>query len=446
MNTWGRHVPCGRSLLLGLALAGASLAAPAAVVLLTYQPQFDTMVLKGTPVPFVDSTLVTRLQTLDPTKTRAQVADELKAAVDARLQSMFAGLNLSFTNQLGKVDAIMTAYSGQVFVDRSTKRKTAGFTDQGTRRGLLVVDEFDIDKVFIPPPPADGYIRRLEMHNADTAPHNEVANAMAKTFAHEIGHAFGLGDVNRDQMFIQPDPASGIVVGAEDKVTLDPDAGVMAQGLMILPTAFSATELKFLGKALGTTGAGAQGARQRDVFRIGDVDTFGTEETGTQRDMALALALPLGSVVAEPDDAAGTDVVLGAGLVEFLFTPGEPLAPDLDAAFLQVSLLNAGPGAVQSAWLTIGGVALDIGAAFGSLDAPGMLTTLLLDLDQVPGAIDLLRGASAFGLRLELAEGGVAIDHLRLDVFGQVIPEPSTLALLAAAWLGLVLTRRRLRR
>lgn len=437
-----------RSAVLGGVLATCSVCAHCAVALLTYQPFFEPRDLVGTPVSFNDSTLVTRLQTLDPSKSRAQIATELQAAVDARLQAMFAGLNLRFTSQVGGTDAIIGAFAGQLYFDRAaTGDKTAGRSDVAARRAIVVVDEFDIDRVFIPPPPAYGYIRRLEMHSADTAPHNEVANAMAKTIAHEVGHLFGLaGDVNRAGMTIQPEPGNGPVLGPQDKVTTNPDFGVMAQGLMILPTEFSADEKKFLGKVLGTTaGAGvpAQAPRLRDVIRVGDIDRFGTGETGVQRDMALAQSLATGRVVSEADDAAGTDTVLAAGTVEFVFLLTSPVASDLESAFLQVSLLNAGSGSVQHAWLRIGGVDLDLGDGFADLDAEGITTSVLLDLGSVPGALDRLRGAPSFGVRLELASAGVAIDYLQFDAFGHEMPEPSTLALLTLMLPGLAVARRR---
>ncbi len=398
-------------------------------ILINFEPEagdLDGDINVGALAALKDSAIVMRLDAADATMNAQQIADMLKASILAEVQMIYMDVDVEFTTDknAGGIDKTIHVVGGARDKDGSL-----GFVrGLNSAKGWVMVDQYDQQDVWIEP----DQDRKLTKA--------EAVHAIGKTVAHELGHLFGLPDVNTMRAANSHTPAGGGAGTAGATKAIKPAAGTMVQGITPDKTPFKDDHLKKLQKDIGKP---AEGKKKKDVATTGDKDLFNQDEPGSRagfEDVGVPRQIP---GVLGPPDFDGTDATLPGGqlVLPLLLPPTfDPFL--IDSAFLeirthdvvpiemvQLSLQSSAPIPVPPVDLlapTMDGVMNE----FALLDQPnGEYGSVLMDLSHFASLGDLIQILGTDPL-LVIEGGGFAVDYVELTVFS--VPEPAGFAIFTA--------------
>lgn len=390
----------------GQAIAGTK-------VLVNFEPEagdLDGDISVGALTSLADSALVQRLDSEMADMTADQIAQMLKDSIIAMVENIYSGICVEVTTDEDAEGITKTIHvvSGARDVDGAL-----GFVrGLNSATGWVMVDQYEQQNVWLEP----NEDRKLTKA--------EAVNAIGKTIAHELGHLFGLPDVNsmRDDNTHTPGPdADPPTPGATPGVK--PGAGTMAQGVCTEKTPFKTAHRDKLIKDLGGTAAEDK-KKKKDEITIGDADLFGADKAGRAgfEDVVAPRVLAPSAIGLTGPGPNGTDQILFGPM--FISLP-VPIPPDfdpflLDSAFFELrswNLPELGIVEIQLEGLSLMGGPMN---EFLMLNQNGeQFGAVLIDLEQhipLPVLQDIFSdGVAQFQIMLNAPL--YALDYFRLSLF-----------------------------
>jgi len=393
--------------MLTLCLAGAETSA-AEKVLINFAPaasDLDTDYINGDPVAFKDSAIVQRLADANDDMDAEMIAAKMMPAIVDAVKNIYMGINVTFTTDPTEEGINRTIH---IVAGATDKENALGFVRTGqSLKGFVMLESYEKKNVFIEPDQA----RPLTQA--------EAINAIGKTAAHELGHIYGLPDVNTMRQTHKPMEGEQIPDGANPAIK--PASGTMAQGVSTEKTPFKDAHKKKLTEDLAKD-------REKDQTTVGEADKFGSvppeERNGFEDVITPQTILPSEIGLFTGPGPGFTNQMLPFALHQWQLT----LPPTFDAfamtsVFLEIRFYNVTPGAIKCVFADEMDLLVGTMNEFFMLDqSGGEFGAVLVDLEEFAPLPVIQNMLSDNTLNLAICGGGFAIDYIRLTAYSESAP------------------------